>query len=487
MKKIVSLILVTILIISTSSLSFAQGNVPSEWAKESVDELKKTSDFKNSIFSAYSTNISRGDFIYLAVKVYEMLNYNEIKIDTSIKFSDTDEKYVLKAASLGITDGIGQGKFGHDKDLTREELAVLMTKTIKIMGRELEEADTYRFKDEESFSSWAKESIYIAKKNGIINGIGNDKFDAKGKANKEQAIAIIYNTLRKYGHGQFTFANTKGSGSSDSSIMPNIESIKNKYKEDLTFYFSKDSVTINSKDDTKNIFSFYENYWSGSIDISNQITSDAVENQVRDEIYSELLGKEEYNYINDAINVSKKAADTLYTTPSGKYEFIYSDILVAPVVNHRYRLIKIRPIAVGFKEIKYSPEDSEYWKDFAESDDVKKILKTLPEGTKVYNSIRLIKVGSDHYLNRGYLEISTHENFDDVKFNITGWSQAGVQSSLKQFLNLWTDDGDEIFNGIVAAFDGKDGPADNKWAVASNGTEYFFTGEGIGVTIRVRK
>ncbi len=487
MKKIVLLLLVLVLTISASTLSFAQYSRPSEWAKESVDALKMTSDFKRSIFTDYSANISRGDFIYLAVKTYELLDYNDIVIDTSIKFADTDEKHVLKAASLGITQGVGQGKFGYNEALTREQLAVLMAKTIKLMGHESEEIDDYRFTDEESFSSWAKDSIYFVQRNGILNGIGSDNFGPHGYATKEEAFAIIYNTLRKYGHSQFTFANTIGYKTSPNSIMPNIESIKEKYTDHLTFSFSKDAMSINFKESTKNVSSFYENYFSGSIEILNNITSDTTANKARDEVYSELIGKDEYSYISNAMYVSKKEADTLYTTPSGKYEFTYSEVLTAPVVGHKYQITKIKPLSVGFQAVKYTSADPEYWKNFGQAEDTLEILNSLPEGVEIYNNGNIVIVGTDSILNQGDLRISTHENFDEIDFQITGWSQPGVQSALKQFLNLWTLDGDEIFNGIVNGFAGKDGPADNKWAVASNGTEYFFTGEGIGVTILVKK
>lgn len=315
MKKIISLLLVFILIVSVSTLSFAQYSRPSEWAQESVDKLKMTFDFKGSIFADYSGNISRGEFIYLAVKAYELLNYNDIEIDPSINFSDTNDKYVIKAASLGITQGVGQGKFGYNDALTRAQLATLMTNTIKLMGHDLEDIDGDQFTDEESFSSWAKESIYFVKKNGILNGIENEEFDAQGYATKEEAFVIIYNTLRKYGYGQFTFSDTSGYEMSADSIMPNIESIKEKYKGHLTFNFGQDSLSISFKESADNISSFSENFLSGSIDIFNYITVDSIANQARDEVYSELLGKDEYTYINDAISDSKKCSEySLYNS-----------------------------------------------------------------------------------------------------------------------------------------------------------------------------
>lgn len=49
----------------------------------------------------YEKDITRGEFIYIAVRMYEVLSGVEIEIDKSIAFTDTNDSYALKGASVG--------------------------------------------------------------------------------------------------------------------------------------------------------------------------------------------------------------------------------------------------------------------------------------------------------------------------------------------------------------------------------------------------
>lgn len=196
MKRIVMLFMALTLILS-SVVAFAETDEPSGWAVESINQLRETKYFREEAFKNYKNDITRKEFIYLAVRVYEVVN-GEITADPSIKFSDTDDIYALKGATVGITTGIGNGKFGPDILLTREQLAVLMVNTLELANLEVKASDGYTFVDEGDFSSWAKDKIYIAKANGIINGVGNDTFNSQGQASIEQALIITNKILVAY-------------------------------------------------------------------------------------------------------------------------------------------------------------------------------------------------------------------------------------------------------------------------------------------------
>ena len=49
---------------------------------------------------------------------------------------------------------------------------------------------TTLFADDTDISDWAKESIYFMVANGIINGVGNNKFAPKNVTSREQALLI---------------------------------------------------------------------------------------------------------------------------------------------------------------------------------------------------------------------------------------------------------------------------------------------------------
>ena len=173
-------------------------NEPSSWAARDINILKSKKILKDDSFSNFQNNISRLDFIYLAVKTYEELSNSKINVNSGIKFSDTEDIYALKAASVGITNGIGNNKFGPDLEITREQLATFMTKVIKLAGKNttLENLNSpYKFTDDEDISSWAKDSVYFVKNKGIVNGVGNDKFSPKGSATVEQALIITKKIL----------------------------------------------------------------------------------------------------------------------------------------------------------------------------------------------------------------------------------------------------------------------------------------------------
>ena len=193
MKKI---LIILAMLLMVSSFVYADTDEPSEWAIENVEELKKTNDFRDEAFVDYQSNITRQEFIYLAVRIFEILDGKPINADASITFTDTDDIYARKGATVGITAGIGNGKFGPNDLLTREQLAVLMINTLNLGNIKLNENNGYAFNDDSEFSSWAKKSIYLAKSNDIVSGVGQDMFNSKGNATVEQAIIITNKMLK---------------------------------------------------------------------------------------------------------------------------------------------------------------------------------------------------------------------------------------------------------------------------------------------------
>lgn len=170
----------------------------SSWAEASIIDLKYTNKFRNMIYSNLEDEITRGEFIYIAVKLYEILAGEIIDVDTNINFDDTDNIYARKGAAIGITSGVGNNNFGFNDKLNRQELAVFLMKVLKLADIQISNDDTDLFEDDLEISDWAKESIYLAKVNGIIGGVGNNRVDPKGKATREMALVIAKKMLDKY-------------------------------------------------------------------------------------------------------------------------------------------------------------------------------------------------------------------------------------------------------------------------------------------------
>lgn len=181
-----------------SSVSFASVDEPSSWAEEAIDDLRTYQVFNEETFEDYQENITRADFIYLAVRIFEVIDGREIEIDSSIHFEDTSDSYALKGATVGITNGIGNDRFGPDQFLSREELATFMIRTLTLLNVNQSSSSYEKFDDHDLISDWAIESIYSARNQGIISGVGDNKVNPKGGASREMALVIANRILKTH-------------------------------------------------------------------------------------------------------------------------------------------------------------------------------------------------------------------------------------------------------------------------------------------------
>jgi hypothetical protein len=197
MRNIVILLVVSLVF---SSVAFAVVDEPSIWAEDFITELEAYDIIRPEALKGFKDNITRSEFIYLTVKMIEIVTGESIEVDDSITFTDTNDIYALKGASVGITSGIGDGKFGPNMLLTREQMATLLVNTLEQLGMNTVTDPNYIFVDDHDFSSWAKNAIYLVKANDIMNGVGNDNFDASGYTQTEAALVVVTKLIRKNLH-----------------------------------------------------------------------------------------------------------------------------------------------------------------------------------------------------------------------------------------------------------------------------------------------
>lgn len=169
-------------------------NNPSSWAVDIIKLANSKGLLVPSVIDEYNAYITREEFMEIVMNYYDVvLGFPEVDY-ASYSFTDTNNISVLKAHSLGIISGRGPGIFAPHDNVTREEMCVILDKTIKVMNRELEIKRTYKaFSDIGSVSTWAKEAVDIMTNTyDILSGVGGNVFSPKGNTTKEQAIIVIY-------------------------------------------------------------------------------------------------------------------------------------------------------------------------------------------------------------------------------------------------------------------------------------------------------
>ncbi len=187
----------------------------SEWAQKELAEADKLGLIPESLKNADLTkSITREEFAEVSVKAYEALTGEKASQVSNNPFADTKNTEVLKAYALGITAGVSDTKFDPSALLNREQAATMLTRTYKratMKDWTLETDANFKLKyekkntfaDDDMISAWAKDSVYFMNANGIINGVGDNKFapknttpaeEAVGYANATRAQAIIIAT-----------------------------------------------------------------------------------------------------------------------------------------------------------------------------------------------------------------------------------------------------------------------------------------------------
>ena len=98
------------------------------------------------------------------------------------------------AASQGIVGGYGDGTFGPNAPITREQLAVMLW---RYSGSPAAASTELDFNDEGQISGYALEALRWAVESGVLNGDGGGRLDPQGQATRAQVAQILKNFLEE--------------------------------------------------------------------------------------------------------------------------------------------------------------------------------------------------------------------------------------------------------------------------------------------------
>lgn len=176
-------------------------DAPSAWAQSSVDAARAAGLVPSQVDSAFETPITREDFCSLAAAVYRAWDRENVLQTAStgkVSFTDTDNADVLLCASAGVVNGVGNGKFAPDKNITRQEAASMLHRLGALnrnVKNDVNDRLPHVFADGEKIRSWARSDINWVYRQGIMNGTGSNQFTPDGAYTREQSIATM---LRLY-------------------------------------------------------------------------------------------------------------------------------------------------------------------------------------------------------------------------------------------------------------------------------------------------
>lgn len=97
-------------------------------------------------------------------------------------------KAIAWAVAEGVADGYGEGLFGPNDAITREQLAAMLW---RYAGSPEADGDLSVFADGADTSSWAEQAMSWAVALGLLTGVDNDRLAPGGQATRAQAATIL--------------------------------------------------------------------------------------------------------------------------------------------------------------------------------------------------------------------------------------------------------------------------------------------------------
>lgn len=171
----------------------------SDWFYDQVIYLAK-----NEIINGVTINtfkpcdcITRAQFAQILAKAsgantdtYEV-QFKDVKPDSWYY------KSVAWAKSMNIVNGTNVDKFSPDALITRQDMAVMLSRYIKnVSGTTPSSGTVIQFADSSSISSYAKDAVSEMQKYGIIGGKQNYRFAPLDQATRAEAAKMVYTLLK---------------------------------------------------------------------------------------------------------------------------------------------------------------------------------------------------------------------------------------------------------------------------------------------------
>ncbi|MBR5633321.1 MAG: DUF4838 domain-containing protein [Clostridia bacterium] len=211
LRKIISMILCVSMLLSAAAIGMTANaaeklpftDVPDTWYTSAVATAYAEGIMKGKTETTFdpTAKITRAEVVTAFARVAIAKTAGK---GDALPFNDTVagqwySESVGWAAANGIVAGRGDGRFSPADNITRAELASILTKFIDYMGVKLpDNAKIDSFKDADTFDSWMTAPIEAVRKNGLMQGT-DGKFNPRGNATRAEIAQVIKNLLPDVG------------------------------------------------------------------------------------------------------------------------------------------------------------------------------------------------------------------------------------------------------------------------------------------------
>lgn len=181
------------------------GDTAGHWAQQDVDWMARRLLVNGVSPTEFRPegSVTRAEFAAMLVRALG-IRVNGNSQDEQFTDVNKDAWYreaVLAAASKGLVNGLEAGRFVPDETITREQMAVMISRAFVFTGLDrsssVDKISIDDFADSDRIQSWARADVELALKEGLIRGMSDEAFEPEGITTRAQAVIVIRRLLKK--------------------------------------------------------------------------------------------------------------------------------------------------------------------------------------------------------------------------------------------------------------------------------------------------
>ncbi|WP_459954450.1 S-layer homology domain-containing protein, partial [Paenibacillus pini] len=176
---------------SFAGLAMAQtSDIKGHWAEKQLEEWQN-----KGLLHGFSDGSLRPNSSITRAELAALMNrYFKFTVQKEIQFTDLVKNQwqypeLAKAAQAGYIEGYSDGTIRPDKQVSRQEVAVMLANVIKASAAA--ESDKSSFRDEADIAAWSKNAVRTLVAKGLISGYKDGTFRPQASLTRAEAVILL--------------------------------------------------------------------------------------------------------------------------------------------------------------------------------------------------------------------------------------------------------------------------------------------------------
>ena len=169
------------------------------WAEEYINDLSEKGIVSGDGDGKFrpTDNVKREEFVLMLIKALNIELADSDAVFDDVEKEHWSSRYINTAAALGIVSGMEDNTFGIGKNITRQDMAVMMYRAIKDRALSSENENN-SFADIEYVSDYAKDAALALFGAKVMNGDENGLFNPRNNATRAETAVAIARLIKLY-------------------------------------------------------------------------------------------------------------------------------------------------------------------------------------------------------------------------------------------------------------------------------------------------